>query len=67
MAVDFYRHSLGEEEKAAVAAVLDSLFLTTGQTVYDFEKAFEQFLGVPAVVATVHCTCLLYTSPSPRD
>jgi dTDP-4-amino-4,6-dideoxygalactose transaminase len=60
MAVDFYRHSLGEEEKAAVAAVLDSLFLTTGQTVYDFEKAFEQFLGVPAVVATVHCTASLH-------
>ncbi len=60
MPVDFYRHSLGEEEKAAVAAVLDSLFLTTGKTVYDFEKAFEQFLGVPAVVATVHCTASLH-------
>jgi len=60
MAVDFYRHSLGEEEKAAVASVLDSLFLTTGQKVYDFEKAFEGFLGVPAVVATVHCTASLH-------
>ena len=60
MAVDFYRHSLGEEEKSAVAAVLDSLFLTTGKTVYDFEKAFEEFLGVPAVVATVHCTASLH-------
>jgi UDP-4-amino-4-deoxy-L-arabinose-oxoglutarate aminotransferase len=58
--VDFYRHSLGEEEKAAVAAVLDSLFLTTGQTVYDFERAFEQYLGVPAVVATIHCTASLH-------
>ena len=60
MAVDFYRHSLGEEEKAAVAAVLDSLFLTTGRTVYDFENAFEKFLDVPAVVATVHCTASLH-------
>jgi len=60
MAVDFYRHSLGDEEKAAVASVLDSLFLTTGQRVYEFEKRFEEYLGVPAVVATVHCTASLH-------
>src|SRR5438552_16812882 len=60
MAVEFYRHSLGEEEKAAVASVLDSLFLTTGQRVYEFEKRFEEFLGVPAVVATAHCTASLH-------
>jgi dTDP-4-amino-4,6-dideoxygalactose transaminase len=60
MVVEFYRHSLGEEEKAAVASVLDSLFLTTGQRVYEFEKRFEEFLGVPAVVATVHCTASLH-------
>ncbi|MEO6325981.1 MAG: DegT/DnrJ/EryC1/StrS aminotransferase family protein [Thermoanaerobaculia bacterium] len=60
MAVDFYRHSLGEDEKQAVCAVLDSLFLTTGQRVYDFEKRFEEYLGVPAIVATVHCTASLH-------
>ncbi|HEV8268776.1 MAG TPA: DegT/DnrJ/EryC1/StrS aminotransferase family protein [Thermoanaerobaculia bacterium] len=60
MAVDFYRHSLGEEEKRAVGSVLDSLFLTTGQRVYDFEKKFEEFLALPAVVATVHCTASLH-------
>ena len=66
MAVEFYRHSLGEEEKAAVASVLDSLFLTTGQRVYEFEKRFEEFLGVPAVVATVHCTASLHPRLFPR-
>lgn len=60
MAVDFYRHSLGEEEKAATAAVLDSLFLTTGQRTYEFEAAFAGLLGLPAVVATVHCTAALH-------
>jgi hypothetical protein len=34
MAVEFYRHSLDDEEKDAVRAVLDGLFLTTGQRVY---------------------------------
>ncbi|MGZ6971374.1 MAG: DegT/DnrJ/EryC1/StrS family aminotransferase [Thermoanaerobaculia bacterium] len=62
MAVDFYRHSLGEEEKTAVRAVLDSLFLTTGQKVYAFEKAFEEYLGVPAVVCTAHATASLHLS-----
>ena len=62
MAVDFYRHSLGEEEKAAVRDVLDSLFLTTGQRVYAFEKAFEEYLGVPAVVCTAHATAALHMS-----
>ena len=62
MAVDFYRHSLGEEEKAAVRVVLDSLFLTTGQKVYAFEKAFEEFLRVPAAVCTAHATASLHLS-----
>jgi dTDP-4-amino-4,6-dideoxygalactose transaminase len=60
VAVDFYRHSLGEEEKAAVASVLDSLFLTTGGRVYEFEKRFEEMLSLPAVVATAHCTASLH-------
>jgi UDP-4-amino-4-deoxy-L-arabinose-oxoglutarate aminotransferase len=60
MAVDFYRHALGDEEKDAVRGVLDSLFLTTGQKVYAFEKAFEEYLGVPAVVCTAHATASLH-------
>ena len=62
MAVDFYRHSLGEDEKAAVRGVLDSLFLTTGQRVYAFENAFEDYLGVAAVVCTAHATASLHLS-----
>ena len=60
MAVEFYRHSLGEDEKAAVRGVLDSLFLTTGQRVYAFENAFEEYLGVAAVVCTAHATASLH-------
>ncbi|MEO8585651.1 MAG: DegT/DnrJ/EryC1/StrS aminotransferase family protein [Acidobacteriota bacterium] len=60
MAVDFYRHSLGDDEKAAVRGVLDSLFLTTGQKVYAFENAFEEYLGLAAVVCTAHATASLH-------
>jgi UDP-4-amino-4-deoxy-L-arabinose-oxoglutarate aminotransferase len=62
VAVEFYRHALGEDEKKAVAAVLDSLFLTTGPRVYEFERAFEGFLGVPAVVCTAHGTAALHVA-----
>jgi dTDP-4-amino-4,6-dideoxygalactose transaminase len=62
MAVDFYRHPLDEEEKKAVAAVLDSLFLTTGQRVYEFETTFEAYLGLPAVVCTAHGTAALHVA-----
>ena len=62
MAVDFYRHALGDDEKNAVSEVLDSLFLTTGRRVYGFEAAFAAFLGVPAVVCTAHATAALHVA-----
>lgn len=54
--VEFYRHSLGEEEKAAVTRVLDTLFLTTGEEVYAFEREFAAYLGAPHAVAVTSCT-----------
>ncbi|MFD2080550.1 DegT/DnrJ/EryC1/StrS family aminotransferase [Actinopolymorpha cephalotaxi] len=54
--MEFYRHSLGADEKDAVARVLDSLFLTTGEEVYAFEREFAEYLGAPEVVALASCT-----------
>jgi len=54
--VEFFRHSVGVEEKAAVAAVLDSLFLTTGAEVRDFETELAAYLGVNDVIAVTSCT-----------
>ncbi|MGW5360172.1 DegT/DnrJ/EryC1/StrS family aminotransferase [Actinopolymorpha pittospori] len=54
--MEFYRHSLGADEKGAVARVLDSLFLTTGEEVYAFEREFAEYLGAPDVVAVSSCT-----------
>jgi UDP-4-amino-4-deoxy-L-arabinose-oxoglutarate aminotransferase len=58
--VEFYRHSLGEAEKAAMSRVLDTLFLTTGDEVYSFEREFAEYLGVPDVVAVSSCTAALH-------
>jgi dTDP-4-amino-4,6-dideoxygalactose transaminase len=56
MKVEFYRHSLGQAEKEAVARVLDSLFLTTGEETYAFERELAAYLDVPHVVALASCT-----------
>lgn len=60
--VEFYRHSLGETEKAAMCRVLDTLFLTTGDEAYAFEREFAEYLGVNDVVAVSSCTAALQLS-----
>lgn len=60
--VEFYRHSLGEAEKTAMGRVLDTLFLTTGDEVYSFEREFAEYLGVPDVVTVSSCTAALHLS-----
>jgi UDP-4-amino-4-deoxy-L-arabinose-oxoglutarate aminotransferase len=60
--VEFYRHSLGEDEKVAMSRVLDTLFLTTGDEAYAFEREFAEYLGVPDVVTVSSCTAALHLS-----
>jgi UDP-4-amino-4-deoxy-L-arabinose-oxoglutarate aminotransferase len=43
--VAFYRHQLGAREAAAVAAVLETLFLTTGPRTKELEEAIAARLG----------------------
>lgn len=57
--VEFFRHSIGEEEKARVGKVLDSLFLTTGDEVEEFEKSLASYLGLPWTVAVTSCTAAM--------
>jgi UDP-4-amino-4-deoxy-L-arabinose-oxoglutarate aminotransferase len=61
-AVEFYRHSLCEDDIEAVGSVLRSVFLTTGPKVASFEKAFAEYLGVEHVVAVSSCTSALFLS-----
>ncbi len=60
--VEFYRHALQEEDIAAVAEVLRSVFLTTGPRTGKFEQAFAEYLGVKHVVGVMSCTAGLYLS-----
>lgn len=58
--VEFYRHSVTEEDIAAVAEVLRSLFLTTGPKTAAFEGALAEFAGLKRVAGVTSCTTALF-------
>jgi UDP-4-amino-4-deoxy-L-arabinose-oxoglutarate aminotransferase len=58
--VEFYRHNIGAAEKAQVLAVLDSVFLTTGEVVSQFERQLAQYLGLCETVGVMSCTAGLH-------
>ncbi|MCK4325582.1 DegT/DnrJ/EryC1/StrS aminotransferase family protein [bacterium] len=62
MKVEFFKHSIGKKEIAAVNEVLNSIFLTTGPITKEFEDAFSQYLGCKQVIAVTSCTSALFLS-----
>ncbi|HER44089.1 MAG TPA: DegT/DnrJ/EryC1/StrS aminotransferase family protein, partial [Candidatus Eisenbacteria bacterium] len=58
--VEFFRHSIGPEEITRVTNVLQSLFLTTGDEVAEFEERLALFLGLPYTAAVTSCTAALH-------
>jgi dTDP-4-amino-4,6-dideoxygalactose transaminase len=58
--IPYGRHSISEEDIAAVVAALKSDWLTTGPLVEEFESALEKVVGAPCTVvssgtAALHC------------
>jgi len=56
MKVEFYRHSLDQDDISNVVNVLNSVFLTTGPVTAQFEQKFSAYSGLPHVVALNSCT-----------
>ncbi len=57
--VEFFRHNIGTEEIARVTDVLQSLFITTGDEVAEFEERLAIFLGLPYTAAVTSCTAAM--------
>lgn len=60
MKVEFYRHNIGEAEKSRLLETLDSIFLTTGEVTYEFERKLAEYLGLKATVGLMSCTAALH-------
>lgn len=62
MKVDFYKHNLSEDDKQECVNVLNSLFLTTGEVVKNFENKLAGYLNLKHAVGVTSCTDALFLS-----
>ena len=59
MKIDFYKHSLIDEDIQYTARVLRSVFLTTGPICAEFEKRFSDFVGIKHTIGLSSCTAAI--------
>jgi dTDP-4-amino-4,6-dideoxygalactose transaminase len=62
MKVEFYRHSIEDEDIREVEKVLRSLFLTTGPATSEFEQRFSNYTHLKETVGLNSCTAALHLS-----
>jgi len=60
MKIEFCRHNVTQRDINNVVKVLNSLFLTHGAVVEDFENRFSQYLGCKYTVGVNSCTAALH-------
>ena len=58
--IEFYRHNLTKEDKEECLKVLNSIFLTTGEVVKEFEKNFANYLQAKYAIGVSSCTDALF-------
>jgi dTDP-4-amino-4,6-dideoxygalactose transaminase len=59
-AIPFHRPMFDEREAAAVASVLQSGWITTGERSQEFERRFAEYVGASHAVALNSCTAALH-------
>ena len=62
MKVEFFKHNIGKEEIAKMEEVLNSIFLTTGDVVKEFEDNFCKYLGCKYAIGVTSCTAAMHLS-----
>ncbi|MBU3964456.1 DegT/DnrJ/EryC1/StrS family aminotransferase [Patescibacteria group bacterium] len=56
MKIEFYRHNLNDDDKKEVQKILESLFLTTGDSVVEFENKFAKYTENQHALGITSCT-----------
>ena len=62
MKIEFYKHTITQKDIANAVGVLNSLFLTTGEVVSEFEGKFSRYLSCRYTVGVTSCTAALHLS-----
>ena len=60
MKIEFFKHNIDREDINKAVGVLNSIFLTTGSVVEEFEKGFSLYLDVPFTIGVTSCTAALH-------
>jgi len=60
MKVEFFRHNIDDGDIQRAVNVLQSIFLTTGSVVEEFERRFADYLHIPYAVGVTSCTAALH-------
>lgn len=65
--VEFFRHDLGDAERAQILRVLDQTILTTGEATAAAERALASYLDIEHVVCLDSCTAALHLALIAHD
>ena len=60
MQIEFFRHNINAEDINRAVSVLNSIFLTTGSVVSEFESEFSSYLNIPYTIGVTSCTAALH-------
>jgi dTDP-4-amino-4,6-dideoxygalactose transaminase len=60
MKIEFFKHNIDEFDINRVSEVLNSIFLTTGSVVEDFERNFSSYLNISNTIGVTSCTAALH-------
>jgi dTDP-4-amino-4,6-dideoxygalactose transaminase len=60
MKVEFFKHSINEKDIKSAEKILKTIFLTTGDTVSQFENNFAKYLSSSNAVGVTSCTAALH-------
>lgn len=60
MKIEFFRHNLNQDDFDSIQEVLQSIFLTTGHVVKEFEDRLTSYLSCRNVIGVTSCTAALH-------